>query len=96
MRAYSARHITRLASYSGAVTNGDNLMELIDFDPDFTNPKIFKIQIAVENDCEVEINGNSKVVISSTYGLTLDYTDLMIDSFVFKADVPNVYVVVGY
>ena len=60
MRAYSARHITRLASYSGPVTNGDNLMELIDFDKDFTNPKIFKIQIAVENDCEVEINGNSK------------------------------------
>ena len=49
MRAYSARHITRLASYSGPVTNGDNLMELIDFDPDFTNPKIFKIQIADNN-----------------------------------------------
>ena len=43
MRAYSARHITRLASYSGPVTNGDNLMELIDFDKDFTNPKIFKM-----------------------------------------------------
>ena len=96
MRAYSARHITRLASYIGTPNRGDDLMDLIDFDKDFTNPKIFKIQIAVENDCEVEINGNSKVIISSVYGLTLDYTDLMIDSFVFKADVPNVYVVVGY
>ena len=64
MRAYSARHITRLASYSGAVTNGDNLMELIDFDPDFTNPKIFKIQIAVENDCEVEINVSKSLCFS--------------------------------
>ena len=96
MRAYSARHITRLASYSGAVTNGDNLMELIDFDPDFTNPRIFKLQIMVDAPCDVLINGNSEVTISEKYGLIIEDTDLMIDSFVFKTGGVNVYAVVGY
>ena len=96
MRAYSARHITRLASYNGVPQVNADLMELIQFDPDFTNPRIFKLQIMVDAPCDVLINGNSEVRISEKYGLIIEYTDLMIDSFVFKADVPNVYVVVGY
>ena len=95
MRAYSARHITRLASYSGAVTNGDNLMELIDFDKDFTNPQIFKLQIIPDAPCRVKVNGTSELTINNNYGLTIDYTDLMIHSFEFL-DQADIYSVVGY
>lgn len=95
MRAYSARHITRLASYRGAVVRDDELMEKIDFDQNFTNPQIFKLQIITDVPCKVLINGNSEVEIDPNYGLTIDYTDLMINSFKF-IDNANVYVVVGY
>lgn len=96
MRAYSARHITRLASYIGTPNRGDDLMDLIDFDKNFTNPQIFKIQIVPSALCEVTINENSKITISPDYGLTIDYTDLMIHSFVFEQDGVDVYAVVGY
>ena len=96
MRAYSARHITRLASYNGVPQVNADLMELIQFDPDFTNPRIFKLQIMVDVPCDVLINGNSEVRISEKYGLIIEYTDLMIDSFVFKTGGVNVYAVVGY
>lgn len=96
MRAYSARHITRLASYNGTPNIDEDLMNLIKFDPDFTNPRIFKLQIMVDVPCDVLINGNSEVKISEKYGLIIEYTDLMIDSFVFKTGGVNVYAVVGY
>ena len=96
MRAYSARHITRLASYNGVPNIDEDLMNLINFDPDFTNPRIFKLQIMVDAPCDVLINGNSEVRISEKYGLIIEYTDLMIDSFVFKTGGVNVYAVVGY
>ena len=95
MRAYSARHITRLASYNGTPNIDEDLMNLINFDPDFTNPRIFKLQIMVDAPCNVLINGNSEVTISEKYGLIIEYTDLMIDSFVFKTGGVNVYAVVG-
>lgn len=96
MRAYSARHITRLASYNGTPNIDEDLMNLIKFDPDFTNPRIFKLQIMVDASCDVLINGNSEVTISEKYGLIIEYTDLMIDSFVFKTANVNVYAVIGY
>ena len=96
MRAYSARHITRLASYSGAPQANDDLMDLIDFDPEFTNPQIFKLQIIPDAPCRVKVNGTSELTINNNYGLTIDYTDLMINSFVFLDGGINVYVVVGY
>lgn len=96
MRAYSARHITRLASYNGTPNIDEDLMNLIKFDPDFTNPRIFKLQIMVDASCDVLINGNSEVTISEKYGLIIEYTDLMIDSFVFKTANINVYAVIGY
>ena len=95
MRAYSARHITRLASYNGQVNVGQDLMDLIDFDPDFTNPQIFKIQIVPNVPCRVRINGTSELLISNLYGLTIDYTDLMVHSFEFL-DQADIYAVVGY
>lgn len=76
MRAYSARHITRLASYNGTPNIDEDLMNLIKFDPDFTNPRIFKLQIMVDASCDVLINGNSEVTISEKYGLIIEYTQL--------------------
>lgn len=96
MRAYSARHITRLASYNGVPQANEDLMDLIDFDPEFTNPQIFKLQIIPDAPCRVKVNGTSELTINNNYGLTIDYTDLMINSFVFLDGGVNVYVVVGY
>lgn len=97
MRAYSARHITRLASYNGTPALDYDLVEHIrGIAPEFTNPQIFKIQIMVDAPCKVLINGNSEIDINPTYGLTIDYSDLLIHSFVFKTDNVNVYAVIGY
>lgn len=97
MRAYSARHITRLTSYDGIPALDYDLVDHIrDIAPEFTNPQIFKIQIMVDAPCKVLINGNSEIDINPTYGLTIDYSDLMINSFVFKTANVNVYAVIGY
>ena len=96
MGTHYRRHISRLASHSGVTTKGEDLMDLITFDKDYTNPKIFKLQIMVEQNCEVTINGKSKMTIDQRYGLTLDYTDLDVESFIFDTDQIPYYVVVGY
>lgn len=96
MRAYQARHITRLASVNVQSTADMDFMKEIKFDPNFTNPKIFKIQMMVDQNCTVIINEHSQFDIDPRYGLLLDYTDMIIESMVIKTDGVQIYAIVGY
>lgn len=96
MGYYYPRNISRLASAKGTSVMDMELMDLITFDKDFTNPRVLKIQIMVDNFCTVLINGKSEMEIHPDYGLLLEYTDMIIDSLVFKNDGVNFYAVVGY
>ena len=96
MRAYSARHITRLASVNVQSTANMDFMEQVNFDQEFTNPKIFKIQMMVDQNCTVIINEHSRFDIDPRYGLLLDYTDMIIESMVIETDGVQIYAIVGY
>ena len=96
MRAYQARHITRLASVDILSTPNMDFMEQVNFDQEFTNPKIFKIQMMVDQNCTVIINEHSRFDIDPRYGLLLDYTDMIIESMVIKTDGVQIYAIVGY
>lgn len=103
MGTHYSRHISRLTSYSGSPQIGEDLVSLVannpngtGYEPTFTCKHFLKIQIAVTNKCKVRINDNSVIYIDPRFGLTLDYTDLVVHSFVFEEAPGDTYAVIGY
>lgn len=96
MRTYNARHISRLTSVNVQSTAGMDFMEQVDFDQTFTHKEILKIQMMVDAECTVLINGHSRITINPNYGLLLDYTDMIIKTMVVETAGVGIYAVVGY
>ena len=93
-----ASNITRLA-YIHKVSNAqENLLDknIVQYDPAYSNPRVRKIDIQVNKDCHMIINGNSRVKILSNLGLGIDYDDLIIESLVIEESDVAVYAVIGY
>ena len=64
--------------------------------PTWTNHMAKKIQISVDKDCLVKINGEDEVLIKPQYGLTVEYTDADIETVVSLTDGVSVYAIIGY
>ena len=104
MGTHMARHISRLTSYRGTPQVGEDLVKLVaetqqggtGYEQSFTCKHFLKIQIMVTNACKVKINENSEIWIDPRFGLTLDYTDLVIHSFEFIDNPGATYAVIGY
>ena len=68
----------------------DDLLDknIVQYDPAYSNPRVRKIDIQVNKDCHMVVNGNSRIKILSSLGLGIDYDDLIIESLVIEeADV---------
>ena len=93
-----ASNITRLA-YIHKVSNAqENLLDknIVQYDPAYSNPRVRKIDIQVNKDCHMVVNGNSRIKILSSLGLGIDYDDLIIESLVIEESDVAVYAVIGY
>ena len=93
-----ASNITRLA-YIHKVSNAqENLLDknIVQYDPAYSNPRVRKIDIQVNKDCHMIINGNSRVKVLSNLGLGIDYVDLIIESLVIEEADVSVYAIIGY
>lgn len=64
--------------------------------PKWNNCTAKKIQITVDKDCLVKINGEDEVLIKAQYGLSIDYADVDIKSIVSLTDGVAVYAIIGY
>ena len=64
--------------------------------PKWTNCTAKKIQIAVDKDCLVKINGEDEVLIKPQYGLTIEYADADIKSIESLTDSVAIYAIIGY
>lgn len=96
MGTHYARHIARLASVNVQSTQGMDFMAQVNFDPSFTHKEILKLQMMVNQNCTVVINGHSRFDIDPRYGLLLDYTDMIIKSMTIETDGVQIYAIVGY
>lgn len=93
-----ASNITRLA-YIHKVSNAqENLLDknIVQYDPAYSNPRVRKIDIQVNKDCHMVVNGNSRVKVLSNLGLGIDYDDLIIESLVIEEADVSVYAIIGY
>lgn len=96
MGTHYARHISRLTSVNIQSTRNMDFMKQVNFDPTFTHKHILKIQMMVDAECDVLINGHSRLTINPNYGLLLDYTDIIITSMIIETDGVNIYAIIGY
>lgn len=92
-------NITRLA-YIHKVSNAqENLLDknVVQYDPSYTNPRVRKIDLMVDKDCHLVINGHSRVKMLSSLGLfTISYDDMVLDSLVIEEAGVSVYAMLGY
>lgn len=64
--------------------------------PTWSHPSARKIQIAVDKDLLVKINGEDEVLIKPQYGLTIEYADANIVTMEALTDGVSVYAIIGY
>lgn len=92
-------NITRLA-YVHKVSNAqENLLDkkVVQYDPNFSSPRVRKIDLSVDKDCHLVINGHSRVKMLSSLGLfTIGYDDMILDSLVIEEAGVSVYAILGY
>lgn len=92
-------NITRLA-YIHKVSNAqENLLDkkVVQYDPNFSSPRVRKIDLSVDKDCHLVINGHSRVKMLSSLGLfTIGYDDMILDSLVIEEAGVSVYAILGY
>lgn len=64
--------------------------------PHWSNHSARKIQIAVDKDMLVKINGEDTLLIKAQYGLSIEYEDADIVSIESLTDGVKVYAIIGY
>lgn len=64
--------------------------------PEHTSPSARKIQIAVDKDLLVKINGEDEILIKPQYGLTIEYADANIETMEALTGGVSVYAIIGY
>lgn len=92
-------NITRLAYIHKMSNANENLLDkkIVQYDPTYTTPRVRKIDLLVNKDCHLVINGNSRIKILSSLGLfTISYDDMILDSLVIEESGVSVYAVLGY
>lgn len=90
-----AKNITRLAYVEKITVANDDLFKVANFDDKFNNIRVKKIQMNVDKDCFLLING-CRIKVMSSLGLSIDYDDFMIDSLVVETSGVSVYAILGY
>ena len=92
-----AKNITGLAYIHKISNPNEDLLrkELNLFNPTYTDPKVRKLQMTVDKDCFIVING-SRIKVLSSLGLCIDYDDFVIESLVMETQGVSVYAILGY
>lgn len=92
-------NITRLAYIHKVSNTQENLLDkrVVQYDPNFSSPRVRKIDLSVDKDCHLVITGHSRVKILSSLGLfTIGYDDMILDSLVIEEAGVSVYAILGY
>lgn len=92
-----ANNITALAYIHKISNANENLLrkELNLFNPTYTDPKVRKLQMTVNKDCFIIING-SRIKVLASLGLCIDYDDFIIESMIMETRGVSVYAILGY
>lgn len=94
-----AINITRLAYIHKVSKANENLLDksVVQYDETFKKPRVRKIDILVDKDCHLVINGHSRVKVLSSLGFfSINYDDLIVDTLVIEESDVTVYAVLGY
>lgn len=95
-------HITNQISHytyiNKTVMNGEEIIKnkLKELQPQWTNHTCRKIQIAVDKECLVKINGEDELLIKPEYGLNIEYQDKDVESTIILSDDISLYAIIGY
>ncbi len=87
---------TRLAVINKVSKYNEELLVPSLFDETYTRPKVKKIDIAVDKDCTLIINGKDRLFIKSQFGLSLDYDDVDLESLVCYTTGVSIYAILSY
>lgn len=92
-----ANNITALAYIHKISNANEDLLrkELNLFNPTYTDPKVRKLQMTVNKDCFIIING-SRIKVLASLGLCIDYDDFIIESMIMETQGVSVYAILGY
>lgn len=92
-----AKNITGLAYIHKISNANEDLLrkELNLFDPKHTDPRVRKIQMTVDKDCFIILNGN-RIKVLASLGICIDYDDFVIESLVMETQGVSVYAILGY
>lgn len=66
------------------------------FDPRYTNPRVKKMSINVDNDCFIVINNEDRLLVKSALGLNISYDDRTINSLVCETPGVAFYAILAY
>lgn len=90
-----ASHVTYVKKTT--VANEEILRNKIkELQPTWTNHSARKITVSVKSECLVLINGVDEILITPEYGLSLDYSDIKIDTFTTITENVELYMVISY
>lgn len=64
--------------------------------PEWTHHNARKITVSVKSECLVLINGVDEILITPEYGLSLEYSDIKIETFTTLTENVELYMVISY
>lgn len=93
-----SKNITRLTYVHKISSANENILDksVVKYDASYTNPRIRKIDIKVDKDCNVIINDTSEIKVLASLGLSIDYNDFIIDRLVIVEPDVSIYAILGY
>lgn len=84
----------RLAYVHKTSNANEDLLKAFTYDERFTEPKVKKIQITVDKDCTMIING-CRIKVLAALGLTLEQ-DFGLKSLIVETAGVSIYAIAGY